>query len=98
MITLLILRLLAIVFLCWLYLRQHSENRRLRQVAELWKTLALATEVQLECIQDFYTTVNVEGCMTRMRRREKDIEQYDNAEALALDTKEALIESGEYEE
>jgi hypothetical protein len=74
----------------------YSKNQKLTETKELWKTLALATEVQVECIQDYYTRVDGEGCMTRSRRREKDIAESDNAENAAYDAKEILIELGEY--
>lgn len=98
MITLFILRLLAVVFLCWVYWRQCTRNQKLEKIKELWKVLELAREVQIECIQDFYTVVNDEGCMTRKRRREKDVEQSDNAEDLAAGIKTTLVELGEYKE
>jgi hypothetical protein len=97
MITLLIVRLIAFAFACWWFLHLYFENRKLAQAKELWKTLAIATEVQLECIRDYYTRIDGEGCMTRSRRREKDMEQSNNAEELAEGTKDALVTLGERE-
>ncbi len=97
MIALLICRLVAAALVCWYCIRLHRKVKALTRSKELWKTLAIATEVQLECLQDYHTEKPGEGCMTRHRRRETDIEQSNNAETLALDTKQSLIDSGEYE-
>lgn len=98
MITLLLLRMLIVGLACYWLFRLQLRNQRLTKAKESWKSLALATEVQVECIQDYYTNIEGEGCMTRSRRREKDREQSENAENAADDAKQALIELGEYEE
>jgi len=93
-----ITRLATVALICYLFFRLQSKNRTIHQTQELWKTYALALEVQLECIRDYYTKIDGEGCMTRSRRRQKDIAQSENAEYLAYDTRDALIELGEYDD
>lgn len=97
MIALLICRLVAAALVCWYCIQLYRKTNALATSKELWKTLAIANEVQLECLQDYHTEEPGEGCMTRYRRRETDIEQSNNAENLALDTKQSLIDLGEYE-
>jgi hypothetical protein len=64
---------------------------------ELWKSLALALEVAVECCFDCSTDVPGEGCRTRSRRLEKICEQWDNAQKAASTAEEQLRELGEYD-
>lgn len=77
--------------------RQHTDYQRLGRTKELWKTYALALEVQLESVKDFNCEVPNEGCMTRSRRREKINHQAYNAYEIAEDARIDLIIAGEYD-
>jgi hypothetical protein len=84
--------------LLWLSYRRRREQAALQHVKELWKSLALALEVELECCIDFHDDPYNEGCLTRSRRRKRIGRQASNASEAAEDIRGDLIDISEYDE